>query len=117
LQEIIAKAVPANLPRQLLVGTETADDAAVYQLNDKQAIVATTDFFMPIVDDRSDFGAIAATNALSDIYAMGASPLFALAIVGMPVERLPAETIRCVLEGGESICARAGVPVAGGARH
>jgi selenide,water dikinase len=114
LQEIIAKAVPANLPRQLLVGTETADDAAVYQLNDKQAIVATTDFFMPIVDDPFDFGAIAATNALSDIYAMGASPLFALAIVGMPVERLPAETIRCVLEGGESICARAGIPVAGG---
>jgi len=114
LQEIVAKSVPANLPRQLLVGTETADDAAVYQLNDNQAIVATTDFFMPIVDDPFDFGAIAATNALSDIYAMGASPLFALAMVGMPVARLPVETIRSVLAGGESVCARAGIPVAGG---
>jgi selenide, water dikinase len=114
LQDILARSTTGNLPKQLLVGTETADDAAVYQLNEKQAIVATTDFFMPIVDDPFDFGAIAATNALSDIYAMGASPLFALALVGMPIDRLPVETIRRVLEGGESICARAGIPVAGG---
>jgi selenide,water dikinase len=114
LQEIIAKAVPGIVPRELLVGIETADDAAVYQINDTQAIVATTDFFMPIVDDPFDFGAIAATNALSDVYAMGACPLFALALVAMPVDRLPVETIRKVLEGGEAICAKAGIPVAGG---
>ena len=114
LQEIIAKKLPGIVPRELLVGIETADDAAVYQINEAQAIVATTDFFMPIVDDPFDFGAIAATNALSDVYAMGASPLFALALVAMPVDRLPVETIRRVLEGGEAICAKAGIPVAGG---
>jgi len=114
LQEIIARTVPGIVPRELLVGIETADDAAVYQINDTQAVVATTDFFMPIVDDPFDFGAIAATNALSDVYAMGASPLFALALVAMPVDRLPVETIRRVLEGGEAICAKAGIPVAGG---
>ncbi len=114
LQEILAKTAPGLVPKELLVGVETADDAAVYQINDTQAIVATTDFFMPIVDDPFDFGAIAATNALSDVYAMGASPLFALALVGMPVDRLPVETIRRVLEGGEAICAKAGIPVAGG---
>src|SRR6202140_306499 len=106
LQEIIAKTVPGIVPKALLVGIETADDGAVYQINETQAIVATTDFFMPIVDDPFDFGAIAATNALSDVYAMGASPLFALALVGMPVDRLPVETIRRVLEGGEAICAK-----------
>ena len=114
LQEIIARTVPGIVPRELLVGIETADDAAVYQINDTQAVVATTDFFMPIVDDPFDFGAIAATNALSDVYAMGACPLFALALVAMPVDRLPVETIRRVLEGGEAICAKAGIPVAGG---
>jgi selenide,water dikinase len=114
LEQIISKAGPALVPKELLVGIETADDAAVYQLNDTQAIVATTDFFMPIVDDPHDFGAIAATNALSDIYAMGATPLFALALVGMPVEKLPMDTIRRILEGGESICAKAGIPIAGG---
>jgi selenide,water dikinase len=114
LQQIIAKASPAMLPKQLLVGIETADDAAVWQINETQAIVATTDFFMPIVDDPFDFGAIAATNAISDVYAMGGTPLFALALVGMPVSRLPLDTIRRVLEGGESICARAGIPIAGG---
>jgi selenide, water dikinase len=114
LRAIIAKSVPGIVPKQLLVGIETADDAAVYQLNDTQAIVATTDFFMPIVDDPYDFGAIAATNALSDIYAMGGTPLFALALVGMPVDRLPVDTIRRILEGGEAICAKAGIPVAGG---
>ena len=114
LREIIAKTVPGIVPKELLVGIETADDAAVYRINETQAIVATTDFFMPIVDDPFDFGAIAATNALSDVYAMGASPLFALALVGMPVDRLPVEAIRRVLEGGEAICAKAGIPIAGG---
>ncbi len=94
LRDIIARSAPGFIPSDLLVGIETADDAAVYRINDRQAIVATTDFFMPIVDDPFDFGAIAATNALSDVYAMGARPLFALAIVAMPVDRLPVETIR-----------------------
>jgi selenide,water dikinase len=114
LQEILGRTAPGLLPKALLVGVETSDDAAVYQLNDHQAIVATTDFFMPIVDDPFDFGAIAATNALSDVYAMGATPLFALALVGMPVDKLPIDTIRRILAGGESVCARAGIPVAGG---
>jgi len=114
LQEILAGASALPVPAALLVGIETSDDAAVYQLNDRQAIVATTDFFTPVVDDPFDFGAIAAANALSDVYAMGATPLFALAVVGMPVATLPVETIRQVLAGGESICARAGVPIAGG---
>ncbi len=98
----------------LLVGTETADDAAVYRLNDTQALVATTDFFMPIVDDPFDFGRIAATNAISDIYAMGGKPILALAIVGMPINTLPMEAIQQILAGGASICARAGIPLAGG---
>ena len=114
LEQILAKTAPQLVPPQLLVGIETSDDAAVYQLNDSQAIVATTDFFMPIVDDPYDFGRIAATNAISDIYAMGGTPLFALAIVGMPVNTLPMETIRRILEGGESVCAVAGIPIAGG---
>jgi len=114
LQQIIAKAGPTILPKALLVGVETSDDAAVYRINDRQAIVATTDFFMPIVDDPYDFGAIAATNAISDVYAMGGTPLFALALVGMPVDKLPVDTIRLVLEGGEAVCARAGIPIAGG---
>ncbi|WP_153111869.1 selenide, water dikinase SelD [Propionivibrio limicola] len=98
----------------LLVGTETADDAAVYRLNDEQALVATTDFFMPIVDDPFDFGCIAATNAISDIYAMGGKPILALAIVGMPVNTLPMEAIQKILAGGASVCASAGIPLAGG---
>lgn len=109
----------ADLPKQfadpaLLVGTESSDDAAVYRLNAQQAIIATTDFFMPIVDDAFDFGRIAATNALSDIYAMGGKPLFALAIVGMPIGKLPVETIQRILAGGESVCRLAGIAVAGG---
>ncbi len=103
----------ASFP-DLLVGTETSDDAAVWRLNDSQALVATTDFFMPVVDDPRDFGRIAATNALSDVYAMGATPILALAIVGMPVGVLPVETIRAILEGGAEVCAMAGIPVAGG---
>ncbi|MGA9165609.1 MAG: selenide, water dikinase SelD [Thiobacillus sp.] len=98
----------------LLVGIEHGDDAAVYRLNDEQAIVATTDFFMPIVDDPFEFGRIAATNALSDVYAMGGRPLFALAIVGMPIGKLPNEVIRQILAGGESVCKAAGIPIAGG---
>jgi selenide,water dikinase len=114
LQQIVAKGGTSALPAALLVGIETSDDAAVYRLNDDQAIVATTDFFMPIVDDPHDFGAIAATNAISDVYAMGATPLFALALVGMPIAKLPVATIRSILEGGEAVCARAGIPIAGG---
>jgi selenide,water dikinase len=114
LEKILAKGGPGILPKELLVGIETSDDAAVYQVNERQAIVATTDFFMPIVDDPFDFGAIAATNAISDVYAMGGQPLFALALVGMPVNQIPLEVIRKILEGGESVCARAGIPVAGG---
>jgi selenide,water dikinase len=114
LQEILAKTPAAAAFPDLLVGTETSDDAAVWKLNDQQAIVATTDFFMPVVDDPFDFGRIAATNALSDVYAMGARPLFALAIVGMPINVLAPETIGAILAGGASVCAEAGVPVAGG---
>ncbi|QLH52297.1 MAG: selenide, water dikinase SelD [Candidatus Accumulibacter cognatus] len=114
LEQILAKTSSAIVPRQLLVGIETSDDAAVYQLSAEQALVATTDFFMPIVDDPFDFGCIAATNALSDVYAMGGVPLLALAIVGMPVNKLPLATIKRILEGGESICTRAGIPIAGG---
>jgi len=98
----------------LLVGIEHGDDAAVYRLNDEQAIVATTDFFMPIVDDPFEFGRIAATNALSDVYAMGGRPLFALAIVRMPIGKLPNEVIRQILAGGEAVCKAAGIPIAGG---
>jgi selenide,water dikinase len=114
LEQILAKSAPGLIPRELLVGIETSDDAAVYQINEHQAIVATTDFFMPIVDDPFDFGAIAATNAISDVYAMGGQPLFALALVGMPVNQLPLDVIRKILEGGESVCARARIPIAGG---
>jgi selenide,water dikinase len=114
LQSIL-KGMPATAAfSDLMVGTATSDDAAVWRLNDTQALVATTDFFMPVVDDPFDFGRIAATNALSDVYAMGGRPILALAIVGMPVDRLAPETIRAVLEGGASVCAQAGAPVAGG---
>jgi len=114
LQKLLAGVKPGIVPPQLLVGTETSDDAAVYQINAQQAIVATTDFFMPIVDDPYDFGRIAATNAISDVYAMGGTPLFALALVGMPVNVLPLETIGKILEGGESVCRAASIPIAGG---
>jgi selenide,water dikinase len=97
-----------------MVGIETADDAAVYRLNDEQALIATTDFFMPIVDDPYDFGRIAATNAISDVYAMGGTPIMALALVGMPIDKLPVEVIGQIIRGGESICAEAGIPIAGG---
>jgi selenide,water dikinase len=108
-----ASHLAASFP-DLLVGIEHGDDAAVYRLNDEQAIVATTDFFMPIVDDPFEFGRIAATNALSDVYAMGGRPLFALAIVGMPIGKLPNSVIRQILAGGEAVCKAAGIPIAGG---
>jgi len=114
LSEILASTPIRGLPKELLVGTETADDAAVYRLNDSQALVATTDFFTPIVDDPYDFGRIAATNAISDIYAMGGRPIMALAIVGMPLDKLPVSVIQKILEGGESVCAAVGIPIAGG---
>ena len=114
LSEILSASPIRGLPKELMVGTETADDAAVYRLNDTQALVATTDFFTPIVDDPYDFGRIAATNAISDIYAMGGRPIMALAIVGMPLDKLPVSAIRGILAGGESVCAAAGIPIAGG---
>jgi len=114
LRDILAQSPAAGLFPNLMVGTETSDDAAVWRLNDSQALVATTDFFMPVVDDPHDFGRIVATNALSDVYAMGATPIFALAIVGMPIDRLPVETIGAILAGGASVCAAAGIPIAGG---
>lgn len=111
----ILKGMPLAGPfAELMVGTETSDDAAVWRLNETQALVATTDFFMPVVDDPFDFGRIAATNALSDVYAMGATPIFALALVGMPIGKLSTETIGRILQGGVSVCAEAGIPVAGG---
>src|SRR6202140_4184132 len=114
LAELLKGSLPGRRYPDLLVGTETSDDAAVYRLNDDQAVVATTDFFMPIVDDPFDFGCIAATNALADIYAMGGRPLMALAIVGMPINTLSQQTIRDILRGGETVCERAGIPIAGG---
>ncbi|MBS0268552.1 MAG: selenide, water dikinase SelD [Proteobacteria bacterium] len=114
LQELLA-GQPSTRPfAQLLVGTETGDDAAVWRIDDDQCVVATTDFFMPMVDDARDFGRIAATNAISDVYAMGARPIMALAILGMPLDKLPVETVREILAGGASICAEAGIPIAGG---
>ncbi|WP_374349238.1 selenide, water dikinase SelD [Chitinimonas sp.] len=114
LAEMLAKLPAGQAFPQLLVGTETADDAAVYLLNEQQALVATTDFFMPIVDDPYDFGRISATNAVSDIYAMGGSPIMALAIVGMPVNSLPVEAIQQILAGGAAVAQAAGFPIAGG---
>jgi selenide,water dikinase len=114
LQKILAGQPAVQPYRQLLVGTETADDAAVWQLDDEQCIIATTDFFMPMVDDARDFGRIAATNAISDVYAMGGTPIMALAILGMPVDKVPTDMVREILNGGAEVCASAGIPVAGG---
>jgi selenide,water dikinase len=110
----ILKGSRGVIPPQLLVGIETADDAAVYQINEQQALIATTDFFMPIVDDPYDFGRIAATNAISDVYAMGGTPIMALALLAMPVNKLPLDVIRRIVDGGQSVCAAAGIPIAGG---
>ena len=114
LSEILRSSGGLPMPPELLVGIETADDAAVYQLNDDQALIATTDFFMPIVDDPFDFGRIAATNAISDVYAMGGRPIMALALVAMPVNQLPVEVIGQVMAGGQAVCRAAGIPIAGG---
>ncbi|MDO8699272.1 MAG: selenide, water dikinase SelD [Rhodoferax sp.] len=114
LSEILKGITAMPIPKELMVGIETADDAAVYRLNDEQALIATTDFFMPIVDDPFDFGRIAATNAISDVYAMGGKPILALALVGMPINVLSTETIAKILEGGASVCRAAGIPIAGG---
>ncbi len=114
LRDILSGMQGFPLPPELLVGIDTADDAAVYQLNDQQALIATTDFFMPIVDDPFDFGRIAATNAISDVYAMGGTPIFALALVGMPINVLSTEVIGQILQGGQSVCQAAGIPIAGG---
>ena len=114
LSEILAKTRGISLPPELLVGNNTSDDAAVYKLDAQRALVATTDFFTPIVDDPADFGAISATNALSDVYAMGAKPIFALAIAGMPVSVLTTTTISKIFTAGKDICERAGIPIVGG---
>jgi selenide,water dikinase len=114
LSEILKGTAGMVVPPELLVGIETADDAAVYKLNEEQALIATTDFFMPIVDDPYDFGRIAATNAISDVYAMGGKPIMALALVGMPISVLSTNTIGRILEGGQSVCKAAGIPIAGG---
>jgi len=116
LQQILARSLPLlpKLPPELLVGSESSDDAAVYQINAEQALVATTDFFTPIVDDPRDFGRIAAANALSDVYAMGGRPIMALAVVGMPLDKLPIAVIGAILEGGAEVCAKAGIVIAGG---
>lgn len=114
LNQILAHVGPGLVPPELMVGIATSDDAAVYRLNDQQALVATTDFFTPIVDDPHDFGRIAATNALSDVYAMGGKPILALALVGMPLDKLPLPVIGQIIEGGAAVCKAAGIPVAGG---
>ncbi len=114
LSEILKSGSGMPVPPELLVGIETADDAAVYKINDEQALIATTDFFMPIVDDPFDFGRIAATNAISDVYAMGGKPIMALALVGMPISVLSTDTIGKILAGGQAVCKAAGIPIAGG---
>jgi len=114
LRQLLAEQPSVHPYRDLLVGTETGDDAAVWRLDDNTCIIATTDFFMPMVDDPFDFGRIAATNAISDIYAMGGKPIMALAILGMPIDKVPPEMVREILKGGSQVCAAAGIPVAGG---
>src|ERR1041384_6150208 len=114
LQELLANQPAVGPFKQLLVGIETGDDAAVYQVDDNTCVIATTDFFMPMVDDPFDFGRIAATNAISDVYAMGGRPIMALAILGMPIDKMAPETVREIQIGRAAVCATAGIPVAGG---
>ena len=114
LQQLLADKPAAAPFASLLVGTESSDDAAVWQVDEHTCVIATTDFFMPVVDDPHDFGRIAAANALSDVYAMGGKPIMALAILGMPLDKMDVDTVRAILAGGESICAEAGIPIAGG---
>ncbi len=114
LDTILAQTTQGDPYPQLLVGNAERDDAAVYDLGDGTAMISTTDFFMPIVDDPLTFGRIAATNAISDVYAMGGTPLLAIAILGWPVDKLPPEVAGQVVEGGRQACAEAGIPLAGG---
>ncbi len=114
LTTILKTELPKRIDANLLVGNDSRDDAAVYDLGDGSAIISTTDFFMPIVDDAFTFGRIAATNSISDIYAMGGKPLMAIAILGWPLDKLPPEVAQQVLEGGRSICEEAGIPLSGG---
>src|SRR6186713_3230379 len=114
LQQLLADQPATAVYKQLLVGTETSDDAAVWQVDENTCVIATTDFFMPMVDDPYDFGRIAATNAISDVYAMGGRPIMALAILGMPIDKMAPETVREILRGGQAVCASAGIPIAGG---
>src|ERR1700746_3955053 len=114
LQQLLLSHPTVSPYQRLLVGVETGDDAAVWELDGGTCVISTTDFFMPMVDDPHDFGRIAATNALSDVYAMGGTPIMALAILGMPVEKIATETVREILKGGAQTCSDAGIPVAGG---
>ena len=114
LDEILKTSISIPDNKNLLVGNSSKDDAAVYDLENGMALISTTDFFMPIVDDAFDFGRIAAANSISDVYAMGGKPLMAIAVLGWPVEKLPAELAQKVIEGGRSVCNDAGIPLAGG---
>lgn len=114
LEQILATEQAKFIDPNLLVGNETKDDAAVYDLGNGIGIVSTTDFFMPIVDDPFDFGRIAATNAISDIFAMGGKPIMAIAILGFPINKLPAEVAQKIVEGGRAACAEASIALAGG---
>jgi selenide, water dikinase len=114
LQELLTGQAGAAPFKELLVGLETGDDAAVWQLDGNTCLIATTDFFMPMVDDPFDFGRIAATNAISDVYAMGGTPIMSLAILGIPVDKIPTQAVREILRGGAAVCATVGIPVAGG---
>ena len=114
LKEILNGCTQDVIFKNLLVGNETKDDAAVYELEEENCIISTTDFFTPIVDDAFDFGKISACNAISDIYAMGGKPLMAIAILGWPVDKIPANIAQLVLKGAQEICTLAGIPLAGG---
>ena len=114
LEEILKTNTTQPFNKYLLVGNSSNDDAAVYDLGNGTALIATTDFFMPVVDDAYDFGRIAAANAISDVYAMGGKPLIAIAILGWPVDKLPVALAQQVLEGARAACVEAGIPLAGG---
>lgn len=114
LDEILKSSITLPDNDKLLVGNSSKDDAAVYDLENGMALISTTDFFMPVVDDAFDFGRIAAANSISDVYAMGGKPLLAIAILGWPVEKLPVELAQKIIEGGRAVCAEAGIPLAGG---
>src|SRR5438132_1587933 len=114
LDKILHSSLPGMQDPRLLVGNDKRDDAAVLDLGNGTALISTTDFFMPIVDDAFDFGRIASTNAISDVYAMGGRPIMALALVAMPIDKLTTAQIGQVIRGGESVCRQAGIPIAGG---